>query len=202
MSNVNEHQFGEMQSRLSTVGGFTYDPRKRNFVTSGYSVAAHKAAEMKVPLGEGGAQKAHLEGYVKGSAPIWQAQKGQGRGQEMIGGWRSDHHDVIDLPKVFPATPTGHQKSRQAQILRNEQASYSLHEGAEDTNPWFTGSSTASPGRLSQQFPEFSAVVSRRRDAALDPQQYPEIAHWSDAPVRQAGYEREATIAKRRASGT
>jgi hypothetical protein len=192
---VNEHQFGEMKNRLATQGGFTYDPRKRDFVTSGYAVAAHPAAELRVP---GEASEHHLEGYTIGSAPLWQQQKSRGRGQEMIGGWRSENADVLDIPKVFPATPIGHQKSRQAQVLRNQEASFSLHEGAEDTNPWFAGTKSLPPGRLSQQFPEFGNVVAKNRTAAIDPEKYPEISHWSDAPVRQAGYEHEAKIKKLR----
>ena len=120
------HQFGEMHRRLKEEGGFTYDPRKKDFVTEGYSVAAHPAAELTVPHAEGGASEAHIEGYTVGSAPVWQQQKAKGRGQETIGGWRSDEgeKDVLDLPKVYPATPTGHMKSRQAQILRNQEASF------------------------------------------------------------------------------
>jgi hypothetical protein len=201
---LSEHQFGEMKNRLSTQGGFTYDPRKKGFVTSGYSVAAHESAELKVPLDKGGAQEAHIEGFTKGSAPTWQQQKGQGRGQEMIGGWRDEEggKDVLDLPKVFPATPVGHQKSRQAQILRNQEASFSLHDMAEDSNPWFTGSDTTAPGHMSAQFPEFGHLLSKNRAAGTDPQKYPEITHWTDQPVREAGFARDADIAKRRASGT
>ena len=104
------HQFGEMHRRLKRGKGFTYDPRKQDFVTEGYSVAAHPAAELTVPHTEGGATEAHIEGYTVGSAPVWASQKSKGRGQEMIGGWRTDEggKDVLDIPKVFPATPTGH----------------------------------------------------------------------------------------------
>src|SRR4051812_5914337 len=162
---TSDHQFGEMKSRLDTQGGFTYDPRKRDFVTSGYSVAAHESAELKESHSEGGVTEQHIRGFVKGSAPTWQQQKSQGRGQEMIGGWRDDEggKDVLDLPKVFPATPVGHQKSRQAQVLRNQEASFSLHEMSADPNPWFTGSNTTAPGRMSAQFPEFGAIASKKK---------------------------------------
>jgi hypothetical protein len=194
------HQFGEMHRRLAAEKGFTYDPRKKDFVTEGYSVAAHPAAELTVPHSAGGASEQHIEGYTVGSAPLWQQQKAKGRGQEMIGGWRSDEgeKDVLDIPKVFPATPSGHMKSRQAQILRNQEASFSLHEGEEDVNPWFTGSETAAPGRLSAQFPEFANLAAKNPNAALDPEKYPEIASWADKPVREAGYAKEA---KRKARG-
>lgn len=185
---VNPHQFGEMKKRLSTEGGFTYNPRSRQFVTEGYSVAAHPAAELRVPRTQhqSGASEGHLQGYVQGSAPIWQQQKAQGRGQEMIGGWRSGEADVLDIPKVFPASPVGHSKSRQAQILRNQEASFSLHEGAEDPNPWFTGSEATPPGRLSQQFPEFAGMVKNKPRVALDPEKYPEVTHWTEQPTRDA----------------
>jgi hypothetical protein len=196
------HQFGEMHRRLAENKGFTYDPRKKDFVTEGYSVAAHPAAELTVPHTEGGATEAHIEGYTVGSAPVWANQKSKGRGQEMIGGWRTDEggKDVLDIPKVFPATPTGHAKSRESQILRNQEASYSLHEDAEDPNPWFTGSEAtgAAPGRLSAQFPEFGNLVAKNPQAALDPEKYPEIASWANKPTREAGYEKEA---KRKARG-
>lgn len=185
---LNDHQFGAMRERLSTEGGFTYDPRQRSFVTSGYSVAAHPAAELRVP---GGATEAHLQGYTAGSAPLWHQQKAKGKGQEMIGGWRSGSEDVLDVPKVFPATPVGHQKSRQAQVLRNQEASFSLHGKEEDVNPWFTGSATTPETHLSQQFPEFANVVRKSPNAALDAEKYPEIASWADQPVREARYARE-----------
>lgn len=199
---TSEHQFGEMKNRLRTQGGFTYDPRQKDFVSSGYSVAAHPAAELRISQTEhrAGAGTEHLQGYIAGSAPLWNQQKGKDRGQEMIGGWRSDDADVLDIPKVFPATPAGHMKSRHAQILRNQEASFSLHEGTEDTNPWFTGSATTPPAHMASQFPEFGNVVAKNRNAALDPQKYPEITHWSDAPTRNAGFERESKIKARRAA--
>jgi hypothetical protein len=196
------HQFGEMHRRLKEEGGFTYDPRKKEFLTSGYSVAAHPAAELTVKHAAGGATPEHIEGYTVGSAPIWQQQKAKGRGQEAIGGWSSDEgeKDVLDLPKVYPATPSGHTKSRQAQILRNQEASFSLHEMAEDPNPWFTGNAAteAAPGHMSAQFPEFANVVAKNPNAALDPEKYPEIASWANKPVREAGYAKEQ---KRKARG-
>lgn len=195
------HQFGEMHRRLQE-GGFTYDPRKKDFVTSGYSVAAHPAAELPIAHDKGGVSESHIEGYTVGSAPVWQQQKAKGRGQEMIGGWRDDAggKDVLDIPKVFPATPTGHTKSRQAQILRNQEASFSLHDMEEDVNPWFTGSEAtgATPGHMSAQFPEFANVVAKNPNAALDPEKYPEIASWANKPTREAGYAKEQ---KRKARG-
>lgn len=192
---LQEHQFGEMTSRLGSEGGFTYDPRKRSFVTEGYSVAAHPAAELRISA-VGGAQEAHLRGYTAGSAPLWQQQKAQGRGQEMIGGWRSDSADVLDIPKVFPATPTGHTKSRQAQILRRQEASFSLHEGAEDVNPWFPGSKAAPPARMAANYSEFAAIAKIKPNAAVDPEKYPEIASWTEAPKRKAHFDREQKIRK------
>jgi hypothetical protein len=192
---LSEHQFGEMKSRLDTQGGFTYDPRKRSFVTSGFAVAAHPGAELKEPHSEGGATEGHIKGFVKGSQPMWSQQKGQGRGQEMIGGWRDEEggKDVLDLPKVFPNTPHGHQKSRQAQVLRNQEASFSLHDMAEDRNPWFTGSSTTPAAHMaSGQFPEFTNLLFKDRHGALDPEKYPETASWSEQPIREAGYRRQA----------
>jgi hypothetical protein len=191
------HQFGEMKNRLASQGGFTYDPRKKDFVTEGYSVAAHPAAELRV---HGGASEAHLQGYVAGSAPLWSQQKGKGRGNEMIGGWRSDDADVLDVPKVFPASPIGHQKSRQAQILRNQEASFSLHGMEEDTNPWFSGSASTPPAHMSSKFPEFGSIVKNKPNVALDPQKYPEVTHWVDQPVRNAENQRQGKIKARRAA--
>lgn len=202
MKNKGEHQFGEMKSRLSSEGGFTYDPRKRDFVSSGYSVGAHPAAELRIARTEhqSGATEPHLEGYVKGSAPIWSQQKGGNRGQEMIGGWRSDDADVLDIPKVFPATPQGHTKSRQAQVLRNQEASFSLHEGTEDPNPWFTGSASTPQTAHAAKFPEFTNVVRTNRQAALDPERYPETASWASGPADRATWGRENKIKARRAA--
>jgi hypothetical protein len=180
----NEHQFGEMHRRLGAEGGFTYDPRKKGFVTEGYSVAAHPAAELRVPEKETSTQT--LAGYLAGSAPVWKAQVSKGRGQEMIGGWRSEGQDVLDIPKVFPATPTGHMKSRQAQILRGEEASWSLHENQPDPNPWHP-----TAGRLSAQFPEFAHMAEKRPGQAM---QQPEIAAWVEKPTRVAGWEKESRI--------
>lgn len=194
---ISEHQFGEMHKRLSE-GGFTYNPRSRQFVTSGYSVAAHPAAELRI---EGGAKREHLEGYVAGSAPLWQQQKAKGRGQEMIGGWKDVNADVLDVPKVFPATTAGHAKSRQAQILRGQQASFALHTFEEDPNPWYQGDPTAeppkAPGRMAGKFPEFAHLAATKPQEALNPEKYPEIESWASAPTRQAEFHRQ----RKRASG-
>jgi len=179
MSAYNEHQFGEMHRRLSEEGGFTYNPRSKQFVSSGYSVAAHPAAELRIPQSE--TSHAALAGYVAGSAPTWKGEGKKGAGQEMIGGWRSEHHDVLDIPKVFPATPSGHTKSRRAQVLRGQEASFSLHEGAEDVNPFHPSS------RLSEQFPEFSRLAANRPEVALE---QPEIAAWAEGPSRKAAFQR------------
>jgi hypothetical protein len=186
-----------MKNRLATEGGFTYDPRKRDFVTEGYSVAAHPAAELRVG---GTADEAHLAGYVAGSAPLWQQQKAKGRGQEMIGGWQSDDASVLDIPKVYPATPQGHSNSRRAQILRGQEASFSLHDMAEEPNPWFTGSEHTPPARLSAAFPEFANVIKNNPATALDPEKYPEIASWANQPVRDAKAAKESKIKARRAA--
>jgi len=163
------HQFGEMQTRLSSEGGFTYNPRSKQFITSGYSVAAHPAAEMRVA---GGADIPHLQGFVMGSAPIWTQQKSKNRGQEMIGGWRSGDTDVLDIPKVFPANPQGHMKSRQAQLLRNQEASFALHEGREEINPFHP--------------------VNRGEVQAMDDPEH--RATWAELPVHAS---RTARLAKR-----
>jgi hypothetical protein len=197
--NLNPHQTGEMKRRLESEGGFTYNPRSKSFVSEGYSVAAHPAAELRV---HGGADEAHLQGYIAGSAPLWSQQKGKGRGNEMIGGWRSDTADVLDIPKVFPASPEGHTKSRQAQVLRGQEASFSLHGMEEDPNPWFTGSASTPPAHLASQFPEFGNLVAKKPNVSLDPEKYPETASWSQQPVREAGYARESKIKARRAAQT
>lgn len=201
---TSDHQFGEMKRRLGSEGGFTYDPRKRDFVTEGYSVAAHPAAELRISqtAHRSGASEAHLQGYIAGSAPLWSQQKGKGRGNEMIGGWRSDDADVLDVPKVFPATPEGHMKSRQAQVLRGQEASFSLHDMEEDPNPWFTGSKSTPPAHMASQFPEFGNLVAKKPNLSLDPEKYPETASWSQQPVREAGYERQSRIKARRAAQT
>jgi hypothetical protein len=173
---TSQHQFGEMHRRLSEEGGFTYNPREKSFVTSGYSVAAHPAAELRTPTSETSTQT--LSGYVAGSAPTWKGGTAKGgRGQEMIGGWRSESHDVLDIPKVYPATPTGHTKSRRAQVLRGQEASFSLHGMEEEPNPFHSAS------HLSAQLPEFSRLAMNRPEVAL---QQPEIAAWTEGPQRKA----------------
>ena len=181
------HQFKEMHRRLGE-GGFTYDPRARAFVSSGFSVAAHPGAELKVTHAEGGVTPGDIRGFTKGSQPVWSQQKSRDRGQEMIGGWKDVEggKDVLDLPKVFPATPAGHTKSRRAQILRNQEASWVLHEDRPDKNPWFTGSSTTPSTTVAQHFPEFANVVRKHPQAALDPERYPETAAWAEGPARRA----------------
>jgi hypothetical protein len=137
MKNKGEHQFGELVSRMQG-GGFTYNPRTQTFPESGISVAAHPGAELKVPHSEGGASLGDIRGFVKGSQPIWSVQHASGKGQEHIGGWRdeSEHKDVLDLPKVFPETPSGHMKSRQAVLLRNQEASFHLSDYHTELNPY------------------------------------------------------------------
>ena len=188
MPRFNGHQFGEIINRLKSEGGFTYDPRTGEFPSSGYSVAAHPAAELTVEHPEG-VTEAHVEGYVAGSAPIWKQQKAKGRGQEMIGGWGT----TLDLPKVYPATPTGHTKSREAQILREQKASFSLHEMAEDVNPW----SPRQPeddehpdiGKMMRgKFPEFENAIRKNPRKALEE---PEISAWTQAPQVRAQAQRK-----------
>lgn len=177
-----EHQFGEMKRRLVEEGGFTYDPRTRTFPESGFSVAAHPAAELTVTHPEG-VSEAHLEGYVAGSAPLWKQERGKGKGQEMIGGWGS----TLDLPKVYPATAAGHTKSREAQILREQKASFSLHQMAEEPNPWSPrqpeGDEHPDIGRMMRgKYPEFEAMVRSSPNRALE---QPEIQAWTQGPQRQ-----------------
>lgn len=192
------HQTGEMVSRLSEHGGFTYDPRKKTFPTKGYTVAAHQAAELEV---KGGISEDHLQGYIAGSAPTWSSgaqapiPKGgskKDRGKVMVGGWRSGDKDYVDLPKLYPDTPTGHQKSREAQVLRGQKAGFSLHDLADDPNPWSPRAPDKDEhqdiSRLSAQFPEFAHMASKSPYLAL---QQPEIQAWTQGPTRRAGWERE-----------
>ena len=117
----------------------------------------------------------------------------------MIGGWRAPSgRDVLDLPKVFPATPTGQTKSRQAQILRRQAASFSIHEMEEDVNPWYPGTSEAPPGRMVERYPEFAGLAAKRPDLATDPTKYPEITNWTEAPQRKAHVERALKIRQAR----
>jgi hypothetical protein len=146
-------------------------------------VAAHPAAELTVTHPEG-ITEGHVQGYVAGSAPIWKQQKAQGRGQEMIGGWGK----TLDLPKVFPASPTGHSKSRQAQVLRDQKASFSLHEMAEDVNPWSTRQPDEDEhpdiGKMMRgDYPEFENAIRKNRTKAMEE---PEIKAWTEGPVRRA----------------
>lgn len=185
---VNGHQFGEIIHRLQTEGGFTYDPRTGSFPSSGYSVAAHPAAELTVTH-PAGVTEAHVEGYIAGSAPLWQQQKAKGRGQEMIGGWGN----TLDVPKVYPATPTGHVKSREAQVLRAQKASFSLHEGAEDVNPWSPRQPDPDEhpdiGRMMRgKYPEFENMIRKSPSQAL---QQPEIRAWTEGPRSQAQAQRK-----------
>lgn len=188
---TNPHQFGEILSSLRDTGGFTYDPRKQQMVTEGYSVAAHRSAELTVK-DEGGITQSHLEGYIAGSAPIWkQGGRGKNRGQEMIGGWGR----TLDLPKVYPATPGGHEKSRRAQILRDEKAGFSIHGMADDPNPWSTRQPDPeegehpSIGKMSRgKFPEFAAMVAKNPRQALE---QPEVSAWTKGPTVQARVQRK-----------
>jgi hypothetical protein len=176
---VSGHQFGEMQRRLGEEGGFTYHPRKQSFVTSGYSVAAHPAAELRTPSAETSTQT--LRGYVAGSAPTWKGgERGGGRGQEMIGGWRSEGHDVLDIPKVYPNTPQGHSKSRRSQVLRGQEASFSLHTGEEESNPFHSANAPTH---------EMARLAMKRPEVAL---QQPEVQAWTEGPARKAQWDREA----------
>lgn len=190
------HQFGEMATRMGTEGGFTYDPRKQSFVTSGYAVAAHKAAGLPIQHPET-ATEAHLQGYVAGSAPIWKQQRAKERGQVMIGGWRDTEggKDVLDLPQVFPATPEGHTKSRRAMILRGQQSSYALHSGDIEDNPYFTGSDEEpEPTGHMKRFPEFANAVRKNPFEALE---QPEIQAWAEGPSRRAQWDRERARTRR-----
>jgi len=137
VKNRGEHQWGDLAMRMQR-GGFTYNPRTQTYPTSGIAVAAHPGAELKVPHSEGGATLGDIRGFVKGSQPIWSVQHAAGKGQEHIGAWRdeAEHKDVLDLPKVFPETPSGHMKSRQALLLRNQESSFHLSDYHTELNPY------------------------------------------------------------------
>jgi hypothetical protein len=182
------HQFDEILGRLKSEGGFTYDPRTGTFPTSGYSVAAHPAAEM-VSEHPAGVTREHLEGFIAGSAPVWKQDRGGSKGREMIGGWGN----TLDLPKLYPATPAGHQKSREAQILREQKASFSLHDMAEEPNPWSPRQPDEGEhpdiGRMMRgKFPEFEHMVRTNPSLAL---QQPEIKAWAESPQLRAHFERD-----------
>lgn len=173
MKNRGEHQWGDLAMRMQR-GGFTYDPRTQTFPTSGIAVAAHPGAELKVPHSEGGASLGDIRGFVKGSQPLWSQRRAQGRGQEHIGGWRDEAggKDVLDLPKVYPETPSGQMKSRQALTLRDQEASFHLSDYHTELNPYHSetranydvhGSGDAAERKLWEEIPVEGRKHDKRR---------------------------------------
>jgi hypothetical protein len=186
--NVSGHQFGKMHEKLQE-GGFTYDPNKRDFPKSGWVVAAHPEAELRVPAGHATTDVIH--GYVAGSAPTW-----KGKGETTVGGWQSEAgQDVLDIGKRHPATPAGQTESRRAQIRGRQEAGYGLHkpwEEAEDVNPFIGQHGPPTPGEVphpSRAMPEFSKLVENRPEVAL---QQPEIQAWTESPQRKVAMRRKA----------
>lgn len=167
---MSEHQFGPMHRRLRE-GGFTYNPRSREYATEGYSVAVHPSAEMEVPAAESTA--GHLQGYTAGSAPTWSAPGAT----EHIGGWNNEAEGthVMDLPKVFPNTPAGHTESRRAMVGFDEKASFALHDDSTEANPFHSE-------RGAEKYPEFAHMAKVDPTMAL---QQPEISGWTDSPLRR-----------------
>ena len=140
------HQFAEMHRMLSeSGGGFTYNPRSREFVSEGFSVATKPAATFEVPVASGGADPTHLSAYVQGSAPTWSPADSPTH----IGGWNRPYAPkahVLDLPDVFPATPQGEVQARHASLEHDQEAYNALHRDFTDVaNPFHAVNDPFSP---------------------------------------------------------
>lgn len=133
---TSEHQFGEMRRQLEDQGGFTYNPRSRQFISEGYAVATKPEAVYERPLSKGGATPSHLSAYVQGSAPTWSAPDSPTH----IGGWNRPYDPkahVLDLPDVYPATPEGETQARHATLEHDQEAYNALHRDFTDVaNPY------------------------------------------------------------------
>jgi hypothetical protein len=164
-------QFNEMLGRLKTEGGFTYNPRYNRFDTEGYAVATRPEAERRIPVAETTPQ--HLADYATEHGSVL------AKAPEYMGGWRSDSHDVLDVTKVYPATPEGHTASRYQALKHDQEATYALHTGEEETNPFHSSS---------ERFPEFAALA-RSGSVSRTLKQSPEVNAWVRSPMRRAGRE-------------
>lgn len=133
---VSRHQFGGMYKALREQGGFTYNPRTRQFVNEGFAVATHPEATFEVPTAEGGADTMHLAAYTHGSAATWSPEDSPTH----IGGWNRPYDPeahVLDLPDVYPASPEGEVQARHATMAHDQEAYNALHRGFTDVdNPF------------------------------------------------------------------
>ena len=167
MSVTSPHQFKEMHASLQE-GGFTYNPRSRQLVSEGFSVAVHSDATHEAP--HGAMSPGHIEAYTKGSAPLWNAPGAT----EHIGGWKRPYaplNDVLDLPRVHPATGAGETAARHDTITHGEEAYSALHRGFTDvSNPFHPATA------LGKQFPEFSRLSPEKQ------LEQPEIQSWINSP--------------------
>jgi hypothetical protein len=165
-------QFGahheEMSQRLGSEGGFTYNPRKSIFETSGFSVATHPEHEERIPISESG----------PGAMAAFQTKHAEtlATPPEHVGGWRSDSHDVMDTPSVYPPTGAGETAARYQSIKHGQEAYYGLHTGEETANPFHSKGT---------QFPEFAALATSGQSMSQIMKKAPEMEAWTQSPARR-----------------
>jgi hypothetical protein len=174
-------QFQEASRRLRDpeIKGFTMD-QQGNFLDSGFSVGAYADKERRHPIED-------TDAAVIGD---YHENIGHPDPLDTTGGWNSGQQGVLDVSRVFPASPQGHAQSRRQQILSGQEASYVLHTDQEEFNPFHEasiGSRIAGAPPTDAQnphpYPEFVRAAKANPRAALDPTKNPEIAAWADGPL-------------------
>ena len=196
MSELSEHhpQYGEMVAKLKAPpeeggGGFTYNPRKHKFETEGYAVSPYPQHEAARPAAETTPRR--MREYHEEHGELL-AEK-----PHMMGGWRekgkAGTQDVLDISKVYPPTGGGQSAARYQAVKHGQRATYAMHLGEEDPNPFHPLPLKKGEVAPAKGFPEFrrvgSAVAEGRMSMSQAMKRHPEISSWVQSPSRRETFE-------------
>jgi hypothetical protein len=89
-----------------------------------------------------------------------------GKGAAMLGGWREEGHDYLDVTQRFPAHVEGHQAAREATLNRDQMAYFDRSNFTSGYNPWHGannfGGMTA-PEQSPEQVRNWTTAVGERK---------------------------------------
>lgn len=175
----NHPQYGEMVQKLGAEGGFTYNPRKDKFETSGWAVSPYPQHESIRPQAESTPER--MAGYHEEHADLL------GEKPHMMGGWRNEGSDYLDVSKLYPPTGGGQSAARYQSVKHNQLASMNLGTFEEDVNP-FHSAGKAGPDTpitsLNEKFPEFAHLASSGNSMSQIMKKSPEMEAWINSPSR------------------
>jgi hypothetical protein len=160
-------QYGEMVRRMGEEGGFTYNPRKDIYETEGWAVSPHKEAEQVTPSGE---TSPALMGAYHAKHEDLLSQK-----PNMMGGWRNEGSDYLDVSKVYPPTGGGQSAARYQAVKHSQEATFNLGTFQEDPNPFMNA----------EKYPEFHALATSGQSMSQVMKKSPEIEAWVQGPSRR-----------------